>query len=103
KNVIQIKTSEVLKIDLDDESIDAVLLYDVLHYINTEERRQLYSEVFRILKTGTLLLRTTGCPGEISNSVKYLDVIPLVELYYLDSGGNEGSVEDILHSIFIGQ
>jgi precorrin-6B methylase 2 len=35
KNVIPIKTSEVLKIDLDDESIDAVFLYDVLHYINT--------------------------------------------------------------------
>jgi hypothetical protein len=41
--------------------------------------------------------------GEIWNSIKYLDVIPLVELYCLDSGGNEGSVEDILHSIFIGQ
>lgn len=35
KNVIQIKTSEVLKIDLDDESINAVFLYDVLLYINT--------------------------------------------------------------------
>jgi ubiquinone/menaquinone biosynthesis C-methylase UbiE len=56
KNVIPIKTSEVLKIGLDDESIDAVLLYDVLHYMDTEERRELYSGVFRVLKTRALLL-----------------------------------------------
>lgn len=56
KNVIPIKTSEGLTIDLDDEFIDAVFLYDVLHYMNTEERRQLYSEVFRVLKTDALLL-----------------------------------------------
>jgi SAM-dependent methyltransferase len=44
-----------VKIDLDDETIDVVLLYDVLHYRDTEERGELYNEVYRILKPGALL------------------------------------------------
>ncbi len=55
KNIVIIKTSEDLKIDLNDGSIDAVLFYDVLHYIDTDGRRKLYCEVYRILKTGALL------------------------------------------------
>ena len=47
--------SEELKINLESESIDAVLLYDVLHYMENLERKKIYEEIYRILKTGGLL------------------------------------------------
>jgi len=56
KNVIPLHTkSEELKINLESESIDAVLLYDVLHYMENLERKKMYEEIYRILKTGGLL------------------------------------------------
>jgi ubiquinone/menaquinone biosynthesis C-methylase UbiE len=56
KNIIPIHTkSEELKINLESESIDAVLLYDVLHYMENLERKKIYEEIYRILKTGGLL------------------------------------------------
>lgn len=51
KNVVPIKTSGELKINLENESVDAVLLYDVLHYMDVKERRKIYDEVYRILKS----------------------------------------------------
>ena len=53
KNIEPMETSQELKIDLEDESIDVVLLYDVLHYI--DKRRRLFDEIHRILKTEALL------------------------------------------------
>ncbi len=56
KNIIPIHTkSEELKINLESESIDAVLLYDVLHYMEALERKKIYEEIYRILKTGGIL------------------------------------------------
>ena len=55
KNIKVMKTKGELKIDLDDESLDAVLLYDVLHYHDIKERQKIYGEVHRILKNGALL------------------------------------------------
>ncbi len=55
KNIKVMRTKGELKIDLIDESLDAVLLYDVLHYHDMEERRKIYAEVYRILKKGALL------------------------------------------------
>jgi len=56
KNIISLHTkSEELKINLESESIDVVLLYDVLHYIKVLERERIYKEIYRILKTGGLL------------------------------------------------
>ena len=43
------------RINLESNSIDAVLLYDVLHYLNKEQREELYSEVRRILRYGGIL------------------------------------------------
>lgn len=48
ENIHPMKTAGKLKIDLGDESVDVVLLYDVLHYL--EKRREIYQEVYRILK-----------------------------------------------------
>jgi len=56
KNIIPIHTkSEELEINLESESIDAVLLYDVLHYMENLERKKIYEEIYRILKTGGIL------------------------------------------------
>jgi len=56
KNIIPIHTkSEESKINLESESIDAVLLYDVLHYIEALGRKRIYEEIYRILKTGGIL------------------------------------------------
>jgi ubiquinone/menaquinone biosynthesis C-methylase UbiE len=55
KNIRVMRTKGELKIDLSDKSLDAVLLYDVLHYHDLEERRKIYAEVYRILKKGALL------------------------------------------------
>jgi len=56
KNVIPLHTkSEEPKINLGSESIDVVLLYDILHYMENLERKKIYEEIYRILKTGGLL------------------------------------------------
>lgn len=53
KNISPIETSGDLKLDLEDESVDGVLLYDVIHYI--EERGKLFDEVYRVLKNDGFL------------------------------------------------
>jgi len=56
KNIITLHTkSEEPKINLGSKSIDAVLLYDVLHYMENLGRKKIYEEIYRILKTGGLL------------------------------------------------
>jgi len=58
KNVRRIVPSGKSRIDLDSESVDVVLLYDVLHYYyfpKGEDRRQLLREVYRVLKPDGLL------------------------------------------------
>lgn len=56
KNIVSIgNQSEELKINLKDKSIDAMLLYDVLHYMELEKRREIYKNAYRILKTDAIL------------------------------------------------
>jgi len=56
KNIVSIvDQSEELKINLEDESIDAMLLYDILHYMQPEKRRRVYENGYRILKPGAIL------------------------------------------------
>jgi len=57
RNIKIVKTSGDLKIPLGDESIDVVLLYDVLHsyYFSPDERRHLLRELYRVLKPNALL------------------------------------------------
>ena len=44
-----------LKINIESESIDAILLYDVLHYLDLKGRKKIYKTAYRILKHGGLL------------------------------------------------
>jgi len=58
KNITRVDTSGKSRIKLDNESVDVVLLYDVLHYYyfsEEEDRRKLLSEVYRVLKPNGLL------------------------------------------------
>lgn len=56
KNIVPIHNqSEDLGIYLKDESADAALLYDVLHYMEVAERERIYEEIHRILKKRGLL------------------------------------------------
>ncbi|MFX1310512.1 MAG: class I SAM-dependent methyltransferase [Promethearchaeota archaeon] len=55
KNIKIIKTSGEIKIPLADNSIDVVLIYDILHLLNHNEREELFREAYRILKKGAFV------------------------------------------------
>jgi len=53
RNIERMDTSGGLKIDLPDESVDVVLLFDVLHsyyFPQADDRRTLLNEIHRIMK-----------------------------------------------------
>jgi len=52
KNVVRIETSGELEIELTDESVDVVLLFEVFHsfyFPQAEDRRRLLGEIYRIM------------------------------------------------------
>ena len=55
KNIRILNTSGRIQIDLENDSIDVVLFYDVLHYHEKKERKKLYAEAHRVLKQDGLL------------------------------------------------
>lgn len=57
KNLKIVHAKEKVKTPISDNELDAVLLYDVIHdpYFNPGERRSLFKEVSRIIKSGGLL------------------------------------------------
>jgi len=70
KNIIRLDTSSESGTGLDNESIDVVLLYDVLHYYyfpRTEDRRHLLREVYRVLKPSALL---SLCPTHLQSHME---------------------------------
>jgi ubiquinone/menaquinone biosynthesis C-methylase UbiE len=50
KNIRTINTSGQIQIDLENNSIDVALFYDVLHYHEKEGREKLYRQAYRVLK-----------------------------------------------------
>jgi len=57
ENIQIIQTSGELKIPLEDESVDVVLLYDVLHshYFSLSDRKELLAEIHRLSKPNALI------------------------------------------------
>jgi len=55
RNIRIINTSGQVQIDLENNSIDVVLFYDVLHYHEKKEREKLYAEAHRVLKQDGML------------------------------------------------
>ena len=77
KNIVVMETSGELKIDLEDESVDVVLLYDVLHYYyfpKKEYRRKLLQEVYRVLKPNGFISFYPGDP-EVSRNYSEMETI----------------------------
>ena len=53
KNIERMDTSEELRIDLTDDSVDVVLLFDVFHsyyFPQADDRRRLLNEIYSIMK-----------------------------------------------------
>ncbi|MFP4142792.1 MAG: class I SAM-dependent methyltransferase [Thermoplasmata archaeon] len=50
ENIKPIKNTDGVNLKLRSGSIDAVFLFDVLHYFKYDKRKKLYSEVLRVLK-----------------------------------------------------
>ena len=55
ENITSIEKRGHSKLKLKDASVDTVLLYDVLHYLDVDERKTLYDDIYRILKENGLL------------------------------------------------
>ena len=58
KNIVRLDASGNSGIALDNESVDVVLLYDILHYYyfpEEDDRRRLLCEVYRVLQPNGLL------------------------------------------------
>ena len=74
KNIEKIKTSGELEIPLQGESVDVVLLYDVLHshHFSQSEREKLLAEVYQVLKPSGLVsvYPTHMNPKEIEKEVE---------------------------------
>ena len=54
-NIRIIKTSGRMKLPLESGTVNVVLFYDVLHYLEKRSRKKLYQEAFRVLKQDGLL------------------------------------------------
>ncbi len=78
KNIKRMETSGKLEIDLADESVDVVLLFDVFHsfyFPQAEDRRRLLGEIYRIMKPAAFIsisvwpnLIKPGAEDEIKNA-----------------------------------
>ena len=55
ENIRSIEKRGHSKLKLKDASVDTVLLYDVVHYLDVDERKTLYDDIYRILKENGLL------------------------------------------------
>ena len=58
KNIERMDTSGELEIELTDESVDVVLLFDVFHsfyFPQADDRRRLLGEIYRIMKPSAFL------------------------------------------------
>ncbi|MBN2317214.1 MAG: class I SAM-dependent methyltransferase [Sedimentisphaerales bacterium] len=55
QNITMMKTLGQTTLDIESESIEVVLFYDVLHYLEISDRKKLYREAQRVLKRDGLL------------------------------------------------
>jgi ubiquinone/menaquinone biosynthesis C-methylase UbiE len=81
RNVTRMDTSGELRIDLSDESVDVVLLFDVFHsyyFPQAEGRRELLNEIHRIMKPAAFISvwpkhMESEAKGEIEEASFYLE------------------------------
>ena len=85
RNIKIIKNSGGVNLNLQNESIDTVLLYDMLHSLKQGERKIFYSEVYRVLKPYGLL---SVYPKHV------IEDFPLGEFQYLYFDDVKQEIED---------
>ena len=56
ENIVQVVHADRIPDWIEEESIDFILCYDVLHYLERDERAQLYKDILPILKSATGIL-----------------------------------------------
>ncbi|RJS84070.1 class I SAM-dependent methyltransferase [Candidatus Bathyarchaeota archaeon] len=82
RNVEIICTSGELKLNFDDESIDVILAYDVLHhwyFPNSRKRRIIIKEFYRVLRFEGLLSFYPGDPQIYGNESEVKEIINDIE------------------------
>jgi ubiquinone/menaquinone biosynthesis C-methylase UbiE len=82
ENIERIETSGELRIELEDKSVDVVLLYDVLHYWyfpRAKDRRTILREVYRILRTSGFISFYPGDPEIYSKYSELKTIIREIE------------------------
>ena len=55
KNIRILKTEGQTLLGVENESVEIILFYDVLHYLKNDDRKKLYQEALRVLKPKGLL------------------------------------------------
>ena len=81
KNIERMETSGEPKIDLTDESVDGVLLFDVFHsyyFPQVDDRRRVLNEIYRIMKPSAFISvwpkhMESQAKDEIENADFYLE------------------------------
>jgi ubiquinone/menaquinone biosynthesis C-methylase UbiE len=81
RNVIRMDTSGEVRIELRDESVDVVLLFDVFHsyyFPQTDDRRNLLNEIHRLMKPSAFISvwpkhMESEAKGEIEEANFYLE------------------------------
>ena len=81
KNIDRMETSGELEIGLTDESVDVVLLFDVLHsnyFSHVDDRRRLLDEIYRVMKPSAFISiwpkhMESGAKGEVKRANFHLE------------------------------
>jgi ubiquinone/menaquinone biosynthesis C-methylase UbiE len=85
ENIVTVHdNSEVLNINLKDNSLDVILLYDVLHYIDKVNRKTIHKNAYKLLKPGAILSvfpkhRKADMPMWNLNEIDLEDIIKEIE------------------------
>ena len=67
---VEFASTSIEGLDIEDESMDAVLALSILHLI--EDRRAVLAKVNRILKPGGILVSSTACIGDSMKFFKFI-------------------------------
>lgn len=82
KNIEFLKTSGEIKFPFKNESMDGVLWFDILHLLDSNQRKELIQETYRVLKLNGLTLYHATHQG-ISNSIDIEHLSKEMKNYHL--------------------
>lgn len=101
-NIKRMETSGRLEVDLEEESVDVVLLYDVLHHYyfpRAEDREKVLHEVHRVLKPDGFLSFYPGDPEVYHHSSELRRIEKQIEgaNFHVESEHSETFVHEGMH------